>query len=360
MAQVGAVIGRDFSRELLAAVVPLQEHELLAALDRLAATELISRQEVPSGTSYAFKHALVREAAYGTLLRRERRELHARIARALEERFGELAATEPERLAQHYQAAELAEPAVRCWLAAGQRAHQQSANTEAAIHLRQGIELLERLPEDPARAGLELGLQATLGLVLSATQGYAHPEVERAYSRAHELCGQLGDAPAILPVLINLAAFHVIRNKLGRAREVASQVLQLAEVAGQPEQLMVANAIFGAVLWFRGEYAAAGRHLETALAFYDRRRDAPLATIYGQNMGRSSGWAAATSPCHRQGPTGSQVDPFTWINMGVIALSYSALLRLCLGFPDQALRTAGEAVASASEAKSPFHPLPRA
>jgi predicted ATPase len=180
VAQIGAVIGREFSHGLLAAVAPLGDNGLKDALDQLVQAELVFRRGTAPEAVYSFKHALVRDAAYQSLLRSRRQQLHARIAQVLEERFPETVAAEPELLAQHCAEAGLAERAVEYWQQAGQRALTRSAMAEPIAHLTKGLEMLERLPAGPERHGRELSLQLALGSVLMSTRGFAAPETGRA------------------------------------------------------------------------------------------------------------------------------------------------------------------------------------
>ena len=189
----GAAIGRAFSHALLIAVVHTPEPELASALDRLIAAGLLFRQGVPPHATYLFKHALVQDAAYGTLLRERRRALHARIAETLEGQFAEIAENQPEILARHLTEAGRPEHAVEQWLKAGRRAAGRSAYVEAIAHLKQGLELLVLLPDWGRRSDIETDLQLALGVSLFATKGLASPEDAVAYERARALCEASGD-----------------------------------------------------------------------------------------------------------------------------------------------------------------------
>jgi class 3 adenylate cyclase len=191
LTQIGAAIGREFSHPLLEAVASKPEAELASALDRLIAAGLLFRQGVPPHATYLFKHALVQDAAYGTLLREPRRALHARIAEVLEARFS--AAVEPELIAHHLTEAGRIELAVDYWLKAGQRAMQHSAHVEAERHLRVGLELLSGLPDTTARHHREITLQNALGVCLMPTRGFGNPEVTAAFTRAAEISTRLSD-----------------------------------------------------------------------------------------------------------------------------------------------------------------------
>jgi class 3 adenylate cyclase len=213
VAQIAAVIGREFSHELLAAVTPLSEDKLGEALDQLVTSELVFRRGTPPDATYSFKHALVQDAAYQSLLRSRRQQLHARIAKALEA-IPNAAETQPELLAHHFTEAALARPAVDYWLKAGELAIRRSATVEAIAQLRRGLDQVESLPGDLERASLELDLQTALGGALIAARGFASPETGKAYTRAGELCRQLGQPPQLFRVLYGQYVFHLVRAEL--------------------------------------------------------------------------------------------------------------------------------------------------
>src|SRR2546428_4826924 len=201
VAQQGAVLGREFNYELLRAISPLDEATLQKGLGQLVQAELLYQRGLPPQARYLFKHALIQDAAYQSLLKSKRQQYHQQIAQVLEERFAETKETQPELLAHHYTEAGLIVQAIPYWQKAGQRDAQRSANAEAIGHLTKGLELLRLLPDTPQRTGQELALQTTLGLPWMALKGYAAPEVERAYTRAVELCRQMGEIPQLFPVL---------------------------------------------------------------------------------------------------------------------------------------------------------------
>src|SRR5713226_8311232 len=210
VAQLAAVLERTFSYELLQAVTPLDEALLQQALARLVDAELLYQRGVPPQATYLFKHALIQEAAYQSLLKSTRQQFHQRTAQVLEERFPELVDTQPELLAQHYTEAGQSARAIAYWQRAGERALQRSANLEAISHLTKGLEVLRTLPDSPERLQHELDLQITLGQALTVTKGYAAPEVGHAYARARELCQQVGETPQLFPVLRGLWNFYLI------------------------------------------------------------------------------------------------------------------------------------------------------
>ena len=192
VAQIGACLGREFDHELLSAIVPLSEAELQRALDQLVAAELVFRRGVPPATTYIFKHALVRDAAYESLLKKRRQALHARIASTIETRFAQMLDAQPERVAGHFSEAGLPEKAIGYWLWAGRLAAARSASVEAIAHLKAGLASIHDLPPGDLRLAWELSLQLALGGPLIATKGFASSEAEMAYQRAQELSRELG------------------------------------------------------------------------------------------------------------------------------------------------------------------------
>lgn len=262
--QIGAAIGREFSLELLAAVAGMPEPELLATLDRLVQARLVFRRRAPHGDAFLFKHALVQEAAYGTLLRSTRRELHERIARALEDRFPEVATLQPELLARHCAEAELVDKAVGYWARAGQQAVQRSAMQEAASHLRRALKLLPRLPETTARWQLELELTSALGTALLATKGYTDEERARSYARARELCELLGDAARLVRVMLGQCSYHLARGEVEAVLSIATDLLQRAERQDSREMRVTGHQFFGIGMLYAGRLHEAREHLEAS------------------------------------------------------------------------------------------------
>jgi len=204
LAQLGATLGRAFSYALLRAVSPWDEGTLGWGLHQLVAAEFLYQQGLPPEATYTFKHALIQETAYQSLLRSTRQQYHQHIAQVLETRFPETVETQPELIAQHYTAAGCAEQAIGYWQRAGHQASDRSANLEAISHCTTGIELLQSLPETPERTQQALTLYLALGAALLRTKGQAAPEVEQAYTQARALCQQVGETPALVPVLFGL------------------------------------------------------------------------------------------------------------------------------------------------------------
>jgi predicted ATPase len=216
LAQLGATLGREFSYELLRAVAPVDEGSLQQGLRQLVAAELVYQRGVPPQATYLFKHALIQDTAYQSLLRSTRQQYHRQIAHVLEERFPEITETQPELLAHHYTEAGLIAQALLYWQRAGQRANERSATVEAISHLTKGLELLKALPDTPERAQQELPLQIALGEPLRATKGEGAPEVAQLYTRALELCRQVGETPQLFPAMEGLWLFYLNRGELHR------------------------------------------------------------------------------------------------------------------------------------------------
>jgi class 3 adenylate cyclase/predicted ATPase len=318
VAQLGAVLGREFTYELLRAISPLDEATLRRELTRLVEAELLYQTGLPPQATYVFKHALIREAAYQSLLKSTRQRAHQRVAQVLAERFPDTAGAQPELLAHHYMEAGVAGQALAYWQQAGQRAVQRSANAEAISHFTKGLEVLGMMPETSERTRQELTLQVALGTPLMATKGLAAPEVEAAYARARTLCAELGEAPQLFPILVGLHTYYSARGALQAGYELAEQCLRLAQRGQDQALLLEAQTCLGSSLYWLGELPTARDHLEHAVALYDPPHHRPHAFIYGQ-------------------------DP------GVLAGSVLSWLLWDLGFPEQALRASRAAVTLARE-----------
>ena len=241
VAQLGATLGRTFAYELLQAVSPLDEATLQHGLRQLVEAELVYQRGVPPQAAYMFKHALIQEAAYQSLLRSTRQQYHQRIAQALEARFPTLVETQPELVAQHYTIAGLTDQAIPYWQRAGQHASERSAHLEAVSHFTTGIELLQTLPETPEHTQHALTLHLALGAALQVAKGQAAPEVEHTYSRARALCQQVGETPELVPVLFGLWRFYLVRSQLHTAQELGETLLRLAQQAHDPALAVIAN-----------------------------------------------------------------------------------------------------------------------
>src|SRR6266853_4701959 len=284
VAQLGAIIGRTFAYEVLQAVVPLDEATLQQGLRQLVEAELVYQRGLPPQATYMFKHALIQDAAYQSLLRRTRQQYHQRIAQVLAAQFPDMVDAQPELLAQHYTEAGQSARAITYWQRAGERALQRSANLEAISHLTKGLEVLRTLPDSPERLQHELDLQITLGQALTVTKGYAAPEVGHTYARARELCQQVGETPQLFPVLRGLWNFYVIRMELRTGRELAEQLLSLAQRAQDPALLQQAHSALAGALVHLGEFAATQEHLQQGLALYDPPQHRALAFRLGYDL----------------------------------------------------------------------------
>jgi class 3 adenylate cyclase/predicted ATPase len=287
VAQVGAAIGRDFSHELLAAAAPLAEPELQEALRRLVEAGLAFQRGAPPAAEYLFKHALVQDTAYSTLLRGPRQALHRRIAEALEQRFPDLVATRPEILAHHYGEAAVADKAIAYWHLAGKSSVAKSAVREATAQLRRGLSLLDGLPETRERKQLELDIHVTLTAALMAGKGYANLETVAAMERANRLVTETGavGTPLHFSVLYGLWTSTFNAGAIAAALEHATNFLSIARSQPSSGPLLVAHRTFAWSLIVRGDYPAALEHAETAASLYrpDEHRDS--AFRYGQDIG---------------------------------------------------------------------------
>jgi len=322
LAQLGATLGREFSYELLQAVSPWDEGTLRRGLHQLVEAEFLYQQGLPPQATYLFKHALIQEAAYQSLLRSTRQQYHQHIAQVLEARFPDICEMQPELLAHHSTEAGLHEQAIGYWQKAGQRAIERSANLEAIGHLTTGLEVLKTLPDTPERTQQELVLQMALSTALVSTRGLSAPEAEHAYVRARELCQQVGDAPHLFSVLWGLCATHIQQGKLRIAHELGEQCLTLAQRLQDSALLLEAHTILGACLYWIGELAPARAHLEQGIALYDPDQHRSHAFQYG-------------------------FEP------GVHCRFFMAHTLLLLGYPDQALQRSHEALTMAKELAHP-------
>jgi predicted ATPase len=316
VAQVGAAIGRQFSYELLRAVSGLRVDELQSSLARLVTSELVFQRGLPPDAVYAFKHALVQDAAYGSLLRSTRRQLNVQIAEALEAHFPEIIEGQPELLARHYAEAGLVGKSVAYWGKAGHRSAALSAMAEAAAQFQKGLDQLALLPDTPERERQELEFRSALGLVLVALKGYAAPETGDAYARARELWEQLGSPSEFLRIPYGQSRYHVNRGELGSALRLDDDLLRLSRQRNDSGELVLAHLSFGRNLMFLGRFVSSRSHLEEALALYD-----PI---------------SHRSLVHDTG-TDPRVATQVWLG----------LVLLCLGFPDQALVRSSTAIAEA-------------
>jgi class 3 adenylate cyclase/predicted ATPase len=323
LAQLGATLGREFSYALLHAVAPWDEATVRQELQRLVEAELLYQRGLPPQATYVFKHALIQDAAYQSLLRSARQQQHQHIAEVVEARFPEICEAQPELLAHHYTEAGCSAHAIPYWQRAGQRAIERSANVEAIAHLRKGLDILKTLPDTLERAQQELRMMTTLGPALANTKGYAAPEVLQVYTRAWELCQQVGETPQLFPVLWGLWLLHLLRAEPQKARELAEQLLGLAQSAQEPVLLVDAYHALGNTLLWLGEFVAARMHLEQGIALYDPRQHGSQAMLLAYDT-------------------------------GVACQSFVAHVLWYLGYPEQALQRSYGALTLARELDRPF------
>ena len=324
VAQLAATLGRTFNFELLAAVSSMEGRTLEDALLQLEAAELVYRRGVAPDTTYDFKHALVQDVAYQSLLKRRRQRQHAHIAQVLVEQFPVVADNEPEVVAHHYTEAGLAGPAADQWLKAGRRAMQRSANVEAERHVKKGLDVLQAMPEGPERRRREIALQNTLGVCLMPTRGFGNPDVAEAFSRAASISEEEGDARGLFVALRGKGQYQMISGDLRAAREQAREILGLAQELDDPGILIEAHHLGWSALTFTGDFGAAHRHAEAGIALYDRERDHGLTYVYSGH------------------------DP------GVCCRSFGSLALWQLGYPDEALAKCRDGERLARDVAHPF------
>ena len=323
IAQWGAVLGREFLYEVLQAVAPVDETRLAQGLAQLVEAELLYQRGVPPQARYTFKHILIQEAAYHSLLTRTRRQYHQQIAQVLETRFPHIAATRPELLAQHYTAAGRSAQAVSYWQQAGERSNARSAYQEAIVHLTQGLDALQQLPDTAERLQQELVLRTSLGPALMATKGYGAAEVQAAYAQAQELCRRVPESPQLFPVLFGLWGFYLVRAEYPSAQALAQQLLRIAEGVQEPGLLVEAHGTVGVTAFYVGHLAMSQAHLARSIQYYDPVQHRRHALLYGQ-------------------------DPW------VACRAWEGQVLWLLGYPDQALQHSHEALAYAQELAHPF------
>jgi predicted ATPase len=262
IAQIGAALGRSFSHELISAVAQMPAQKLDEGLAQLVSAELIFRRGTPPDAEYTFKHALVQDAAYSTLLRSRRMQLHARIVATLEDQFPENVMAQPALLAQHCAEGGLADKAIVYWLKAGQQAMERSATTEAVAQLQKGLDELAGLPGDPRRQQQELDLRVALASALAATKGYSGTDVGEAIARAHALAEQMDRPEHLVPLIYGQFAFHMIRSEHKRALLLAEQIERIGETRNDVVVQLQGRRAQGATRYYLGEFVAARGLLE--------------------------------------------------------------------------------------------------
>lgn len=322
LAQIGAAIGREFSYVLLRTVARVSDGELRVALARLIASGLIFQHGAPPDAVYTFKHALVQDAARGSLLRSASQQLHAQIAEALERDSPELRESQPELLAQHFAEGGLIEKSVAYWSRAGQRSAARSAMTEATAQLQKGLDQLALLPDSSQRKQQELELLGALGAALRYVKGQAAPETGQVFTRARELWEQLGSPSQFLHVPFGQSRYHTYRGELDVAHRLDEDLLRLSRERNDSAGIVLGHDCSGRDLLLAGRFESARWHLEQVIALYD-----PVAHL---------------SLAYQ---TGSQSR--------VVAQGYLGIASFCLGFPDRALIHSSAAV---NEARTLAHP----
>jgi class 3 adenylate cyclase/predicted ATPase len=320
--QTGSVAGREFSHDLIERVVGLSETELLSHLSVLKDSELLYERGIYPQSTYIFKHALIQDATYQSLLKKTRQKYHRKIAQVLEKYFADTMETQPELLAHHYTEAGLAEQAIPYWQRAGEIAIRRSAEMEAINHLTKGLNLIESMPETPERNQQELKLQVTLGVPLAATRGFGAPEVGRVWDRARELCQKVGESPQLFPSLFGTWLYYNARESQA-AQKIGEQLHTIAQQAQDPELTLQAHHALWTTSFFLGNFVEAREHAEQGMIIYDSQQHHSHAFIYGGH------------------------DP------GVCCRYFGGPAMWFLGYPEQALDRVNEAVNLAQDLSHP-------
>jgi predicted ATPase len=321
VAQLGSVLGREFAYDMISALAGIEEEMLQSGLGQLVVDELLYQRGRPPRSRYLFKHALIQDAAYQSLLKRTRQQYHERVAKLLEDRFPEVASTQPELVAHHYTQANCPAQAIAYWHKAGMAAASKSANFEAIDQFRRGLALVEALPEMRERAARELDLQMALGPALIATNRYSNPDIGRTYGRALEVCRQLGDHSRESTALRGLSLYHLNLLEMEKAQHFAEEALHVAERLADPAHLVGAHVTLGTSLYLQGK-------LEPALAHYRRGFE-----MFDPNM---------------------QFPDWPTAHPGVQCHIYPMLISWMLGHPDRSLEELGAAVRGAERLGHPL------
>jgi class 3 adenylate cyclase/predicted ATPase len=285
LAQIAAAIGREFSHVLLASVVRQPETELSSALDRLIAAGLLFRRGVPPHATYLFKHALVQDAAYGTLLRETRRQLHGRIAKALEDHFPGTVETQPELIAHHCAQAGLDRKAIEYLGMAGQRAIERSSNPEAIGHLKRALGLLRSLPADLEHAHVAVKLEVMLAQAMIASKGYSSPETMEVLLRAKKLITEATETSQKFMILYGMWACYYVGGEVNKQHVTATEFLSEAQNHDDTAALCLAHRVLGTTYFTMGEFSEARKHLERAQGLYDPDLHLRYRFQYGQDIG---------------------------------------------------------------------------
>ena len=267
--QLASVLGRKFVYQLIQAVSQQDDAPLTDHLRQLVTGEFLYQQEIVPEASYIFKHALIQDAAYNSLLISRRQQYHQLLAQVYEESFPETVETHPELVAHHYTEAGLNHQGANYWHQAGRIAMRRSANIEAVSHFSRGLDLLESLPDSPERVSDELALQISLGQCFAHTRGYAAPEVQRSFNRARELVNQVGESSQFSQMMFGLFVYYTLGAEFQSAREVSELLLDNAERIKDPTTLEVAHFMLGCVLFYEGELLEVQNHFTQSMSRYD-------------------------------------------------------------------------------------------
>jgi class 3 adenylate cyclase/predicted ATPase len=322
IAQIGAAIGREFSYSLIREVVGRDEQSLMRGLAKLEQAELLFHRGEPPEAIYSFKHALVRDAAYESLLKSRRHQLHGQIARTMEKEFPDIVMSYPEVAAHHFTEAGLVQPAIDYWLKAGNVALGRSANA-AVGYLRQGLKLVPSIDNPLQRAKSELLLQTSLGNALRVTEGWSAEGVKHSYTRALQLCKESGLDEHTLPAVFGLWTWNFVGAALGEAQALAEHLLNISKSVGSPVYKVLAHEALGFTLFAQGKFAAAHAELERSIILCEDSKAAEYLDLSAQ-------------------------DPRVHVRL------YDAMALWLLGFPDQALRLCAEARRYADASRQPF------
>jgi predicted ATPase len=322
--QLAAAVGRDFTYDLLHAVSPLSEPDLQAELAKLVKAELLFQRGRPPRVTYQFKHALIQDAAYQSLLKKTRQQFHLRIGEVLESRSPETAAQQPELLAYHYTQAGQTARAVEFWDRAADRSLRRCAHVEAVEQLTRALELLRTLPDSPDRRAREIRMHVALGVPLQATRGYSAPEVEATYARAEELCRQGGTSGQLFPVVYGLFRYYLLKAQYRKAQDLAERLARTADEERNIEYRAAADRALGSALVYQGQYPAAIDRLRRVTAV------APTPEL------RSAAYA------------------YDVVDAWVVAHSYLAWGLWLMGWPDQARAQSRSALEAAAGLDHPF------
>ncbi|MGB8073380.1 MAG: adenylate/guanylate cyclase domain-containing protein [Pseudolabrys sp.] len=323
VAQIAAVIGREFSYDLLSAAARINEDDMQSALALLEQADIIYRVGLSPFVRFTFKHVLLRDAIYDSLLKSKRQQIHADIAAILVHDFPKLVENQPEVLALHYQEASNHQMAIRYWFESGQRALAHSANVEAIANFRKALQLLNALPETPERIKQEIDIQLALGIPLIAVRGYTAAETREAFSRARTLCLRVGDIPEYFQALFGLWGNHWMCGKNDEALRMADEFLSRSRALSDPVLLMVANRVMGSTLLTLGDFQSSASHFEETIRLSTGREERPLYNLY------------------MVGPRAASL----------LLLSWDLWI---LGYPDQALSRVSEALALGKDLGHPY------